>query len=265
MSRMRSIKPEFWSDQQLTRLSRDVRMLYVALWNFADEQARMPGDSRIVKSWCFPLDDDVTPAVIDGWLDTLGGFGKVVRYEVDGSAYLHLPRLGEHQRLDSRLESRHPAPPAETQDSADRPEPQRKSAQIDPDSDASPPRAERAKHVAGGREHVAGNVRDPRTPPRLDVEQLCSLLADRMVANGCQRPSVTERWRESARLLLDRDKVPLADALRVLDWSQKSDFWKSNILSLPKFRERFDQLRLQSATPPKSEAVGWTGEPGTWE
>lgn len=114
MARIRSIKPEFWHDQELTRLPRDVRMLYVALWNQCDEEGRMQGDPRLVKSWCFPLDDDVTADVIDGWLTQLEAMGKVIRYTSDGSVFLWLPKLGEHQKLDPRLRSRLPRPPAGT-------------------------------------------------------------------------------------------------------------------------------------------------------
>ncbi|RFA14578.1 hypothetical protein B7R21_06435 [Subtercola boreus] len=38
----------------------------------------------------------------------------------------------------------------------------------------------------------------------------------------------------------------LADARRVLLWSQSNDFWSKNILSMPKFREKFDQLAMKS-------------------
>ena len=156
MPRMRSIKPEFWADQDLTRLRRDLRLLYVALWNFTDEEARMQGDPRLVKSWCFPLDDDLTAADIDGWLDELADAGKVIRYEVDGCHYLFLPKLAEHQKLDPRLTSRLPAPPRT--DSSVRTGVETPTAH----------RPEIAKHVAGGREHGAGGARAVRdaTPPR---------------------------------------------------------------------------------------------------
>ena len=40
MARIRSIKPEFWDDRKLAkRASRDARLLYIALWNLADEWA----------------------------------------------------------------------------------------------------------------------------------------------------------------------------------------------------------------------------------
>lgn len=111
MARIRSVKPEFWSDQKLATRSRDARLLYIALWNFADEQARMVGDPRQVKGLCLPMDDDLGPKEIDALLDELADIGRVARYTVDGEHFLFLPHLAKHQRLDDNQESRYPEPP----------------------------------------------------------------------------------------------------------------------------------------------------------
>lgn len=157
MARIRSIKPEFWSDQELTQLPRDVRMLYVALWNFADEHGRLPGDPRLIKSWCFPLDDDVSAAIVDGWLDQLAGIGKVHRYTVGGGRFLYLPNLGDHQRLEpGKKDSRHPAPEdgyPEHQVTGDSTARAEKSAQ-NPDESA----LARARYGTGDRGQGAGDA-----------------------------------------------------------------------------------------------------------
>lgn len=111
MARIRSVKPETWSDQKLARLSRDARLLYISLWNFADEQARMVGDPRQVKGMCLPMDDDLSPVEIDLLLDELAKAGRVVRYIVDDEHFLYLPNLSKHQRLDTGQDSRFPEPP----------------------------------------------------------------------------------------------------------------------------------------------------------
>lgn len=83
-------------------------------------------------------------------------------------------------------------------------------------------------------------------PPRKDVEQLCSTLQAMMVERGCRKPSITRKWRDAARLLLDRDKIPLNEALIVLAWSQKDEFWQGNIMSMPTFRKQYDKLKVQA-------------------
>lgn len=88
---------------------------------------------------------------------------------------------------------------------------------------------------------VEDNVRD-------DVQRLCTHLADRIEANGSKRPAVSNRWHDAARLMLDRDGRAEHQVRAAIDWCQDSEFWRSNILSMPKLREKYDQLRLQAAS-----------------
>jgi len=90
---------------------------------------------------------------------------------------------------------------------------------------------------------------------RPDVERLCGHLADRIEANGCKRPAIGAKWRTAARLMLDKDGHTENQVHAAINWSQDSEFWRSNILSMPKLREKYDQLRLQASRgngPPKS-------------
>lgn len=163
MARIRSIKPEFWHKYDLaTAVSRDARLLYIALWNQADEHGRLHGDPRWIKGHCFPYDDDLNLAAIDRLLGELASAEKVVRYWVKGAPYLFLPNLGEHQRLEAeKVASKLPAP-----DEADRPTPDpapsgRAVDQSDPRADSSAPGADSSgKSVASlcGMEHVAGSM-----------------------------------------------------------------------------------------------------------
>lgn len=253
MARIRSIKPEFWGDRKLAAsVSRDARLLYVALWNQADEWARVQGDARWIKGHCLPYDDDLNLQAIDRLVDELAAAGRVQKYDHEGDPYLFLPKLAEHQRLEpSKVPSRLPEPPTPISPYPD-------GGQSAPRADEAARRADEAEpidalQVAGSRLHVAGSKGSAEPPPgaelvhiRRDVDQLCERLATRMVENGCKKPVITDRWRDSARLLLDRDKRGLDEALELVDWSQSDDFWRANVQSMPTFREQYDRLRLQS-------------------
>jgi hypothetical protein len=190
MARMRSVKPEYWTDEDIaTATCRDARLLYVAMWNLADEHARLRGDPRYIKGQVFAYDDDLSPDVIDKLLDELAAIGKVVRYRVAGARYLFLPKLGAHQRLEpDKTPSRLPAPEdadpepeppsgnfpdksaRSTDESAQKrtfderrsePSPDQREESGADDSEKIPDesalaRARSFKHVAGSREHVAG-------------------------------------------------------------------------------------------------------------
>jgi hypothetical protein len=83
-------------------------------------------------------------------------------------------------------------------------------------------------------------------PERLDVERICKHLADRIEANGSARPTITKAWRDAGRLLLDRDGKTVDQVLRAIDWCQNDEFWRANILSMPKLRKQYHQLRLHA-------------------
>lgn len=171
MARMRSLKPEFWLDRKLARsLTRDQRMLYLGLWNQADEHARAQADPRLIQGQVFPYEDDLTPGDIDVMLKALEVAGVVQLYEVDGDPYLYLPKLGKHQRLEpTKVDSRHPSPPcatAEDQPDADPSDTDARAAQTDPSAAQTDPGGARTKHVAGSREHEAGTRGADESAPR---------------------------------------------------------------------------------------------------
>ena len=79
---------------------------------------------------------------------------------------------------------------------------------------------------------------------RADVSQMCEHLADCIAGNGSLRPEVSKAWTTEARLLIDKDKRDFIAAMRLISWCQSDGFWKANILSMPTFRKKYDQLRL---------------------
>lgn len=161
MARIRSLKPEFWDDRKLARAtSRDARMLYMGLWNQADEHSRLNGDLVWLKGRIFPYDADIGTDRIAALLDELEAAGRVRRYEVDGDPFVFLPKLAQHQRLEPKVESRLPAPPDQRADAQPSESHADKSA---PDADESA-----LLYVAGSRGHGAGGARAGRDadPPR---------------------------------------------------------------------------------------------------
>jgi len=81
---------------------------------------------------------------------------------------------------------------------------------------------------------------------RDDVEQVCEHLANAIEANGSKRPTITTKWRQAARLMLDKDGRTEDEVHGAIDWCQRDEFWRANILSLPTLREKYDTLRLQA-------------------
>jgi hypothetical protein len=102
----------------------------------------------------------------------------------------------------------------------------------------------------------------PETPPRADVERVCRALADAVEANGSKRPTITKAWRDSARLLLDKDGRTVEQVLGAIDWCQADEFWRANVRAMPKLRAQYDQMRLQAMRTKPGSGIATTGANG---
>jgi hypothetical protein len=100
----------------------------------------------------------------------------------------------------------------------------------------------------------------PTPSPRDDVERLCEHLADRIAANGSKRPKITQKWRDAARLLIDKDGRTEEQVRACIDWSQADQFWRGNIMSMPTLRDKYDRLRLD-AIRKKNSGSGKSRQP----
>ena len=77
-----------------------------------------------------------------------------------------------------------------------------------------------------------------------DAAPLSHLLADLVAENdpSGKRPNVSKRWADAERLLVEKDGRRPEEAERLIRWTQNDEFWRGNVLSMPKFREKYGQL-----------------------
>jgi hypothetical protein len=54
-----------------------------------------------------------------------------------------------------------------------------------------------------------------------------------------------QKWADDIRLMMERDNRTKEQISYLIDWCQSDSFWKVNILSPAKLREKFDQLALK--------------------
>lgn len=104
MARIRSLKPEFWSDVKMVRLSFAARLFYQGLWTFAMcDHGHVVDDVEQLKMNIFPKDDVDAVAL----LDELFAIDRVVRVMAsDGTTYLHVRKLAKHSNTDKRWSTR---------------------------------------------------------------------------------------------------------------------------------------------------------------
>jgi hypothetical protein len=116
MARIRSIKPEMRTSITVSMWPREVRYFFILLWGYLDDYGRGVDDELLISSDCFPRDRDVSPEVVDGWLETIAEAGPLCRYEVDGRRYLHAPNWREHQKPSHPTRSKIPPCPDDEPD-----------------------------------------------------------------------------------------------------------------------------------------------------
>jgi len=110
VSRIRTIKPEFWTAGQVLECSRNARLLFIALWNFCDDHGRHPYRPKQIKAEAFPADDDISSEIILGMLQELERNGLICRYAVEDAEYFVVTGW-HHQRIDKRQDAKYPPPP----------------------------------------------------------------------------------------------------------------------------------------------------------
>ncbi len=109
MSRIRTIKPEFWTSEQVTECSPVARLLFIGLWNFCDDAGRMNASPKQIKALVLPA-DDIPSDDVRRMLDELEDNGLIKRYAVDGKEYLQVTGWG-HQKIDRPQPPKFPPPP----------------------------------------------------------------------------------------------------------------------------------------------------------
>ena len=66
--------------------------------------------------------------------------------------------------------------------------------------------------------------------------------------DGIKKPNL-ESWSKVVRLMRERDNREYRQMAEVWAWARRDTFWQSNILSMTKFREKYDTLLSQSKNP----------------
>lgn len=114
MARIRSIKPELPQSESMGNVSRDARLTFIQLFTLADDEGRLRGNSRMLASLLFPYDDGedgrprTTGKDVEAWMVELEREGCIVRYQIDGAAYVQIANWLIHQKIDKPSKSKIP-------------------------------------------------------------------------------------------------------------------------------------------------------------
>lgn len=165
MARIRTIKPEFWSSPGLPTDPWE-RLLFVAMWNWADDYGIGTANERELLAFAFPNDPQIDAADLRRMLASVRRAFGVEFYMVAGRPYYAIPSWEDHQKIDRRSARRNPGPDkAETWLYQDPHESPRVPAE-------SPPISQGDAGVGKGTEDLGKGTEEeePPYPPDLEPE-----------------------------------------------------------------------------------------------
>lgn len=108
MARIRTIKPEFWSDEKLAPLPVIDRLVFLGLVSQADDAGRLVDNARLLDGLIFPeTEDSCAPS-----LAKLAELGRIIRYlSSSGQKLIQITSWERHQKVKNPSPYTLPAPP----------------------------------------------------------------------------------------------------------------------------------------------------------
>lgn len=125
MSRIRTIKPEFWTSEQVMECSPLARLAFIGMWNFCDDNGVHPASFKTLKAEVFP-GDDITATTVQNLVNELILQRLLVEFQAEGRQWWFVTGW-HHQLINRPSKSRYPLPPRDA--------PQPKAAELDADQD----------------------------------------------------------------------------------------------------------------------------------
>lgn len=113
MARIRTIKPDFYSDEDLAELSHVTRLAFPGLWCLADGFGRLEDRPKRIRAQLFPYEPEVD---MESILEELAGARFIIRYQVDGVRLIQVRTFRKHQRItgkEATQPSSFPPPPGD--------------------------------------------------------------------------------------------------------------------------------------------------------
>ena len=200
MARIRTIKPEFFTSEDIVSMSPLARLFYVSLWCEADREGRMEWKPRTFKMRYLPGDE----CDIETLAQELISRGLIVLYQVDGKLYAEIPTFTEHQVINNR-----------------------ESASTIPERDknASRTRAPRVKAEGKGKEGKEGNGKEPASSRGGRFEDFWNAWPKSERKHD--RKACAEKWkRDDLDALID---IILAD----IDVKRQTEKWRGGFIEAP--------------------------------
>lgn len=221
--RIRSIRPEFWSSEDIAAMDWNTRLIYIGLWSYVDDNGVGRDVEQLIVADLFPLDDSLSEASlrVHGALKYLFEHGHILRYRVENKPYLFVVAFSTHQKINRPSEGRYPLPTradAETHGALTEPS-------LSPHVNAPLGEGEKGRRGEGDSDYVGAARATPPASVELDIAQpeTSQTLMAEWLEHTSPRPPKNVVGQVAAQLkkLLDEGQ-PYADVRNgLIAWVQK--------------------------------------------
>lgn len=109
MPRIRTTKPEHWNDKELINISLQAHLLWIASWNFSDDEGIFENDPSLLRSQVFPRRADIRLESVSQWLGQLVKARFIIPFTHNGRSYYISRTFKAHQRIDKPQPSKVPS------------------------------------------------------------------------------------------------------------------------------------------------------------
>lgn len=255
--RIRGTKPEFWKSKRICSVSWDARLVLKGLESYVDDNGVGVDDIELIVTDVFPRDMFASPretvARVSEAITELHQAGLVHRYKATADRLLYISFWESIQRIDKPGKGRNPRPDG----TLDYKESEIRESVARPPETLAPVTGEQRNR---GTEEQSSSSEISNEIVRPDVQELLDLLDSCLEINGSKKPSRTKRNRDAARLLIDADGYTVDQVAWIIRWATKDEFWRANILSMSKLRQKFDQLKAKAGVGATKPVSGFNGE-----
>lgn len=216
MARIRSVKPEFWTSEQIAECSPNTRLMFIGMWNFCDDYGVHPASCARLKMEVFPA-DAISSADVRRMIDELLANELLTEYEIDGSLYWLVTGFDKHQKPDTKT-GKYPLPNGEIGGKI-----RRKTAEHSPNeqrtiAERSPPELEVDLEVELEKPFVADKPQRKKSssfPAGFVADETSVALAAKL---GLSLPDELEAFEDHHR----------AKGTTMLDWNRALKTWLRN-------------------------------------
>lgn len=96
MARIRTIKPEFWTDEDMSEVSEPACLLAIGLLNYADDEGYFNANPKLIRAAVFPIREP--SRTIPVLLQELSNCGYIAMFSTpDGKHFGHICNFARHQ------------------------------------------------------------------------------------------------------------------------------------------------------------------------